>query len=54
MYRCTRLTGVGQSVENFDIGYVIEQYMKDLSARRESGWARVLTTRTRGGGRMYE
>ena len=47
-YRCTRLTGTGVNVENFDIGYCIKQYMKESDARRESGWAPVLETRTRG------
>ena len=49
MYRCTRITGVGaQNVENFDIGYVIKQYMKENDDRRESGTGTILTTtRTR-------
>ena len=47
-YRCTRLTGTGINVENFDIGYCIKQYMKESDTRRESGWAPVLETRTRG------
>ena len=48
-YRCTRLTGTGANVENFDIGYVIKQYMKESDSRRESGWAPVLSKRTRRG-----
>ena len=47
-YRCTRLTGTGANVENFDIGYCIKQYMQESDARRESGWAPVLESRTRG------
>ena len=49
LYRCTRLTGAGsQNVENFDIGYVIKQYMARVDERRESGIGEVLATRTRG------
>ena len=48
-FRCTRLTGTGANVENFDIGYVIKQYMQESDTRRESGWAPVLATRTRRG-----
>ena len=47
LYRCTRLTGAGQNVENFDIGYVIKQYMKRMDERRELGLGEVLTTRMR-------
>jgi len=51
LYRCTRLTGAGrQNVENFDIGYVIKQYMQRVDERRESGVGEVLTTRTRRSG----
>ena len=48
LYRCTRLTGDGsKNVEDFDIGYVIKQYMKGLDERREAGVGEVLTTRRR-------
>ena len=48
LYKCTRLTGAGpQNVENFDIGYVIKQYMKRVDERREAGVGEVLTTRMR-------
>ena len=53
-YRCTRLTGTGVNVENFDIGYVIKQHMKESDSRRESGWAPVLSTRTRRRGQKTE
>ena len=49
LYRCTRLSGAGnQNVENFDIGYVIKQYMQGLEDRRVSGFGQVLSARTRG------
>ena len=48
MYKCTRLSGAGsQNVEDFDIGYVIKQYMQECDNRRESGVGTVLETRTR-------
>ena len=48
LYRCTRLTGAGpQNVENFDIGYVIKEYMKRMDERRELGLGKVLSTRMR-------
>ena len=48
LYRCTRLTGGGpQNVENFDIGYVIKEYMKRVDKRRESGVGEILVARTR-------
>ena len=37
-FRCTRLTGTGANVKNFDIGYVIKQYMQESDTRHESGW----------------
>ena len=48
LYRCTRLTGQGRkNCEEFDIGYVIKQYMAGLDKRREEGVGEVITNRRR-------
>ena len=48
MYRCTRVTGDGKKMtEDFDIGWVIEEYMKNADKRRESGVGDILSARTR-------
>ena len=48
MYKCTRLTGAGlQNVEEFDIGYVIKQYVLGVHDRRSSGVGEVIGRRTR-------
>jgi len=48
LYKCTRITGDGpQMVEDFDIGYVIKEYMKAVDKRRELGVGEVLSTRRR-------
>ena len=46
-YRCTRLTGEGTNVDEFDIGHVIKQYVQRRDRDREMGFGTVLTTRTR-------
>ena len=46
-YRCVRLTGSGQNVENFDIGYVIKQYMEAADNRRGLGMGTVFEAKTR-------
>ena len=47
-YRCTRLTGDGsRKVEDFDIGWVINEYMTALDKLREMGVGQVLSRRTR-------
>ena len=46
-YRCTRLTGEGKNVDDFDVGYVITQYWQQETRRREQGFGTVLSSRTR-------
>ena len=47
-YRCTRLTGDGpKNVDDFDIGWVINEYMDGMDKLRELGVGQVLSTRTR-------
>jgi len=48
LYRCTRVTGEGSKMtEDFDIGWVIKEYMANVDERRESGIGDILSTRTR-------
>ena len=48
LYRCTRLTGgEGTNLENFDVGHVIMQYVKQEKHRRNMGWGTILSSRTR-------
>ena len=52
-FKCIRITGgdmlrKGELV-NFDIGYVITTYQKQLQNQREQGFGHVLQSRTRGG-----
>ena len=46
-FRCTRLTGEGTNIEDFDVGDVITQYVDHEKHRRQMGWGTVLSTRTR-------
>ena len=48
-YKCTRVTGVGdkKEEEEFDIGYVIKQFMKGKDELRTAGVGTILSTRTR-------
>ena len=51
-YKCVRVTGdtdgCQRNVENFDVGYVIKQYMDTVQQHRESGIGEVFQKRTRG------